>query len=387
MPADSGTHHLGNHAMLRLVIAAMLALALILTLEASPAAVASPETCRVTNTDSGRTYTRLQQAVRAAKPGARLIVKGTCHGGTSINKDITIVGKKTKRTGRPVLDGKDKARVLTIKPKVKVSVRSLVIRNGKATRIPSGGGISNKGRLRLKDVVVRRNEATRGGGIYNEGVLRIRGRSVVSGNGSRNGLYNVGRVVLEGVARIRENCCAEGVYNEGVLVMKDRSAISDNDGWRTGGGVENRGTLTMNDASSISEDSYLGGVRNHDTLTMNDSSSIRDNSAGGGYAAGFGFAGHGGAVHNYGTLAMNGQSSIHGNRAVGWGLIGSEEQYPGRGGGVYNEGSLTMTAPSPASPADPMGPDSPAGVPGHRRRATGPASSPPTVIRTATATG
>ena len=73
--------------------------------------------------------------------------------------------------------------MLTIKPKINASIRDLVIRNGRATRIPNGGGISNKGRLTLRDVVVRDNRAVRGGGIYNDGALRMLGRSVVRNNG------------------------------------------------------------------------------------------------------------------------------------------------------------------------------------------------------------
>jgi len=77
MSTDMGTHHLGTHGWLRLVLAALLVLVFLLTLEASPAAAAKSATCSVTNTDSGRTYTRLQTAVDAAKPGARLVV-GVC---------------------------------------------------------------------------------------------------------------------------------------------------------------------------------------------------------------------------------------------------------------------------------------------------------------------
>ena len=97
MEARFGTHHLGTHGWLRLPVAAALVLVLILTLEASPAAGASHRTCRVTNAKTGQTYTRLQPAVDAAKPGARLVVNGNCFGGTFIDRDIVIVGKKTKR--------------------------------------------------------------------------------------------------------------------------------------------------------------------------------------------------------------------------------------------------------------------------------------------------
>ena len=63
-----------------------------------PATAASDRPCRVADPATGQTYTRLQQAVDAAKPGARLIVNGICYGGTFIDRDITIVGQGTERT-------------------------------------------------------------------------------------------------------------------------------------------------------------------------------------------------------------------------------------------------------------------------------------------------
>ncbi len=102
----------------------------ILTLEANRATGASPQACQVRNAESGKTYGRLQQAVNAAKPGAHLIVKGTCRGTTTIDKSLAIMGVTRRRTGKPVLDGDDKARVLTIKPKVTVNLRGGQSRGG-----------------------------------------------------------------------------------------------------------------------------------------------------------------------------------------------------------------------------------------------------------------
>lgn len=167
-------HGLGAHT--RWLLISALAVALLVTLGASSASAATSATCSVANPDSGRTYTRLQQAVDAAKPGAHLIVMGTCHGGTFINKDLAIVGKSTKRTGKAVLDGDGKARVLVVKPGVKVSIRSLTIRKGVAKWTQSGGAISNRGKLTLRDVIVRKN---RMGSLYNEGRLQILGRDKV----------------------------------------------------------------------------------------------------------------------------------------------------------------------------------------------------------------
>ena len=343
----------------RLLTATIVAVAFIVTLGASSVSVAKSSTCSITNTDSGRTYTRLQQTVDAAKPGDRLVVKGVCHGGTFIDKDIAITGVKTRRTGKPVLDGDGEARVLTIKPKAKVSIRDLTIRDGRATRIPDGGGISNKGRLTLRDVVVRDNDSSgreddgawigRGGGIYNQGLLHMRGRSEVTGNHvasfrleTGSGVYNAGRLILDDRSRIRSNTGGYGVVNAGTLVMNDRSNVSRNDRSKGSFGVTNAGTLVMNGSSSISND---GSLANSGSLTMNDASSIHHNTIPGDSL--FCATGAGGGVRNTGSLRLNDSASIHDNGVSGG--CGPRRPPPAdraRGGGVYNEGSLTMTGAS-----------------------------------------
>jgi hypothetical protein len=329
----------------RLLVAAIVALALTVTLGAMSASATKSSSCQVTNTDTGRTFPRLQQAVDAAKPGAHLIVKGTCYGGTFIDKDLAIVGKKTKRSGKPVLDGDNKARVLTIKPTVKVSIRSLVIRKGRASRVPDGGGISNKGRLTLLDVVVGGNwAASRGGAIFNEGVLRVLGASRVKGNGTGTfglgpAVFNLGHLVLGGSSRIVSND-GSPLANEGTIIMNGASNISRNTAFRVGRtGPTNRGTFMMNDRSSVAEGS---GFWNEGALTMNDESSIHHNlRAGPSLQCGGGSLG--GGVRNMGSLVMNDASSIRDNIASG-GCSGPP--YLSRGGGVYNEGTVTMTGAS-----------------------------------------
>ena len=339
-----------------LFIAAIIALAFVMTPAATPATAAKAATCSVTNRGSGRTHSRLQQAVDAAKPGAHLVVEGTCRGGTFINKKLAITGATTRKSGKPILDGgiesllPGSTRVLTIRPGIKVNIRGLVIRNGKASRIPNGGGVSNKGRLTLRDVVVRNNTAVRGGGIYNEGALRMLGRSVVKDNTGlypsfltavASGVYNTGRLVLDDRTRITSNTGGSGVVNAGTLVMSGSSNISASDFGRGASGVTNSGTLVMNDASSISDQ---GPVTNSGTLVMNDTSSIHHNRITGG-ASGC-ETGQGGGVHNSGSLTLNGSASIHDNFVWGGCSYGPPPHDGARGGGVYNSGSLTMTGSS-----------------------------------------
>ena len=123
--------HLGVRPLL---LAALMVVTLVLTLGATSASAAKAATCSVKNTDTGTRTLALQQAVDAAKPGAHLVVKGTCVGGTFIDKDIAIAGVATRETGKPVLDGVERARVIAVKPGVRVSIRDLTIRDGRARK-------------------------------------------------------------------------------------------------------------------------------------------------------------------------------------------------------------------------------------------------------------
>jgi hypothetical protein len=319
---------------------------------ASGGAAAATE-CRVADADTGRAYRGLQAAVRAAEPGDVLLVEGTCRGGAFIDRSLTITAIATRRAGKAVLDGgrdaSPGARVLTIQPDVRVHLRDLVIRNGNARRIPDGGGISNRGRLTLSDVVVRDNEAVRGGGIYNEGVLRMLGRSVVKDNVGRlpsslpfppiaSGVYNAGLLVLAGDSRIRSNDGGAVVINAGTLRMTGAASISANWSFRGRAGVTNLGVMSMAGSSSISQQ---GPVSNQGTLTMDDASSIHHNTS----ASCCGPGAPGGGLDNQGTLTMDDSSTIHHNIVMGPPTTDSQPHEPpeARGGGVHNTGSLTIT--------------------------------------------
>jgi len=321
------TARLGAHGRVRQLAAS--ALVLVLTLEASRAAAASTNACRVRNTDSGRTYTALQQAVDAAKPGAHLILKGTCVGETFIDKDLVLEGVRTETSGAPTLSGADNVRVLRIAPGVGVQMRDLVMVRGEAL---NGGGILNRGNLVLRDVIVRRSDTGdgiggRGGGVYNVGRLTLNGSSRISANGANaegGGVYNVGSLTLNGSSRISRNGAdrSGGVENLGTLTMSGTSSIMGN-GAVFAGGVWNMGRITLNGSSSITANhsEYTGGVDNFGTLTLSDLGSISEN-----YGADW--SSSVGGVRNYrrATLAMDGSSSISGNE----------------GGGVMSKGAITM---------------------------------------------
>ena len=351
------TSRLGSPHIVTGRVAVILASLLIVTSGAAPAAGASVKSCRVTNADSGQTHTRAQHAVNAAKPGARLVVSGICYGGTVIDRDLVLEGFQTADSGRPMLSGAGRVRVLTIESGVRVKVRGLVILRGQAFR---GAGIRNRGNLVLRDVIVRHCRTSgygKGGGVHNTGRLTLNGSSRIGGNVSfvgPGGVLNEGTLVLNGASRISRNGADRGggVENLGTLTMNAASAISDNRAVYTGG-VWNMGVLIMNDSSSITRNysQYTGGVENlrGATLTLNDTSSISGNT-------GEDWGGSVGGVRNYrrGTVTLNDSSSISDNAGSGVSsggavtmndsttISGNTWWLGGGGVSIYGMGSLTM---------------------------------------------
>jgi hypothetical protein len=330
-----------------LFIAAIFAVALAMTLAATPSSAAGTATCSVTNADSGRAFPRLQQAVDAAKPGAQLVVKGTCIGGIFIDRDLVIVGQRTKRLGKPILDSDGRDRVLKVRRGVRVAMSDLTLQDGRTDR--RGGGIVNRGTLRLTRVVVRDNRSqSDGGGIWNVGTLWLTDSRVRENETGDfvGGIYNDhGTVILNGDSGINANL-GQGVSNWGTLTMNDASTIRNNRftsyGSPYGGGVDNSGVMTMNDSSSISGHRAVWGggvfIGQHGTLTMNDASVISGNRVTN--RVGYGNP-YGGGVAG-GRLVMNDASAIRGNSSawLGGGLDAGSTRFLtgvtcGPGGNVY----------------------------------------------------
>ena len=207
--------------------------------------VVSPTACRVRNRDSGRARDSLQAAIRAARSGDRLTVRGTCRGATTIGKRVRIRGISNEDSGPPTLTGRKGRRVMSILAGVDVTIRDLAISRGKAER---GGGIVNRGKLTLVDVDVRENRATAsGGGILNLGRLTLGGETSVRANASvlGAGITNLGTLTLRGATAIRRNVASDdggGVFNRGHLVMAGDSSIARNESGGLGAGVRDMGT-------------------------------------------------------------------------------------------------------------------------------------------------
>ncbi len=297
----------------RLLLAALVALALIMSLGATSVSAAS-KGCSVKDKATGRTYSTLQAAAKAARPKATLLVRGTCHGRTVIDKDLTIKGVRNARWGAPVLaagapsrPSADRRTGLEVRPTARVTVEAVVIRGGRClgrTFCTGGAGILNKGRLTLRDVTVRGNGARmKGGGVRNHGTLTLSGRTLIIGNRAAwgGGVFSTGLLIMNDRSGIVGNLAKDlgghdsgggGVYATGTVVLNDSSRISGNNvrrgrfedgaGESGGGGVRGEGKVVLNDASRISGNNgaaYGGGVET-DLLVMNDSSVVSGNTAG-----------------------------------------------------------------------------------------------------------
>ena len=316
-------------AMLRGVgtlVAAALVPALLMTSGATSVSAASPTSCRVQDTDTGKTYTALQDAVDAASKGDRLTVRGTCRGPTVMDRDLVIDGV-AGRAGRALLHGDHEGVVVTIPKGVTVLISDVKITGGWGHSRKGGSkkpwkqpaGVRNQANLTLRGVLVKGNK---GIGIVNTGRLRLNGRSVVgpngfAGNNEYTGVHNTGALRLNGRSRVGGN--VRGVVNEGVLVLNGASRIGNN-GWNVNRGslalndesgidgfddVVNRGTLTFNDHSRfvglVTRDgvSVSGSLDNYGRLILNDTSRISDHELT--------------AVWNSGTFTMNDDSRVSHN--------------------------------------------------------------------------
>jgi hypothetical protein len=357
-------HGLGAHTW-RLLISA-LAVTLLVTLGATSVSAANAATCSVTNSDTGRSFPRLQDAVDAAKPGARLVVKGMCRGTTVIDKGVVIEGVRT--TTRPLLAGGHEGIVLTVRRGVAAAVQDLAIEGGRG-HFREGGpekpynwpeGVLNHGNLILRSVIVKEN---RGIGIENTGRLRLKGRTLDRENGFESvneytGIHNTGTLRLNGTA----SRSPDFVVNDGILVMNGASWIRY---LRNSGSanlknasrttkVLNRGTLTLGDQSRIaglSGTSFLVGVDNFGTLILNDASGIVRGYVGVQNRPGSKTVMNGssvirdhdgGGVRNSGTLVLNGSSSIRENRIVVLPCGSYCLHDPLRGAGVFNTGVVVL---------------------------------------------
>lgn len=299
------------------------ALCLSLTLVAADPSVASAA-CKVTNATRGGTFQSLAAAVKPARNGNMLVVRGTCLGSTEItNKRLTIVGKWTRQYGAPTLRGGGTQSVLKVGGDLaKVTLKKLTIEAKPDSVLQRRGGIRNElSTLVLQDVRVRGFKTREdGGGIANfEGTVRLLGTTKVVNNesaGSGGGIYNnSGAVVLDNQALVAFNraLAGGGISSVGTraVILKGTSSVRANTATVSdGGGIRaDHGPVTLTDDASISGNTtsqYGGGYFGGGVLTMAGDASISDNTAL-----------EGGGIYSGGDIVMSATSTVTGNSSGG----------------------------------------------------------------------
>ncbi|MFN8619395.1 MAG: choice-of-anchor Q domain-containing protein [Chloroflexota bacterium] len=261
------------------VMAGAATLAASLVMGAAP--VVSAAGCSVTNPATGVRFSTLKSAVDAAAPGHTLRIAGTCTGGLTIGKRITLTGTGTA----PTLRG-DGSRVVTITAGP-VTINGLRITNGTATSCPEavanacGGGIATSAKLVLAGSVVKGNlvsgaNASGGGIAVLTGGSLVASRSLIadnsvvadgtSGTGKGGGIAALGPVTLrrttvDGNQASGKLAIGGGIQGSAVVSLTD-SVVTDNtaqgDSQATGGGVAaaatgriTRSTLARNLARAV----------------------------------------------------------------------------------------------------------------------------------------
>lgn len=299
-------HRIMSRARTRTVaLLGSLSIALVATIGAPGASLAATtHPCRVTNVRTGVTYGVFQRAAAKAKDGDTLKLRGTCSGEVEILRDLTIVGVRTRATGVPTVTGNKKTRVMVLAYNVAVTLKNLVIRDGRTAELQgaafgAGAGIWAPADLTLINVTLRDNKVTSaagfGGAIWTNPItdvatLKILGRSRLFGNSAPNGgaISFGGNITIGGTTRIDHNT-AGGVGGairvQGTLLLKGSARIDHNTAGGTGGGIAANSDL---DILQLTEQAVVelntagaqGGGIDGTVSVLSDDAEIRDNTAG-----------------------------------------------------------------------------------------------------------
>lgn len=296
----------------------------------------------------------LHDAVLAASRGDALTVLGTCRGGVTIDKDLTISGLSSPGYGTPTLEGDGSASVLHVTCGIAcgahVTIAGLTLTNGSGAAGTAGGVFSENSNVILADSTLSGN-AGRGAYAHN-GSLTLT-RCTVSGNTGGGVGTDFGVMAIDDTS-IRDNTGGSGIrVNFSFDVTVTNSTISGNTA-DLGGGIFNanifsvvsvtNSTILGNTATADGGGVYNGGLGAGGTAVTLTDSSVRANTAarGGGIANGIGSAPGAARVGVVGSI-------VTGNTAT----------TAGGGGGVFNDGgSVTLSGGSSVtlnySPAFPI---------------------------------
>jgi hypothetical protein len=130
----------------------------------------------ITVCDSGCDQAGVQAAIDVANPGDTVqLDSGIYHVNLNIDKNVILQGQGA---GQTLLDGSRIGYVVFINQSGIVELNNLTIQNGTTPADSgTGGGIYNRGKLKIAKCIIKDNAATKytggGGGILNEGDLNI----------------------------------------------------------------------------------------------------------------------------------------------------------------------------------------------------------------------
>jgi CSLREA domain-containing protein len=233
-------------------------------------------------------------------------------GSLVIDKQLTITGLSTqiiirRRSTDPEF------RIFQIGSAATVKLINLRIQNGKTGQTGGGGGIINRGTLKVANCGVAGNSAILGGGISNvEGRLTLANSRVANNQGggisSVRGTLTVTHSVVEG----NKGGIGISAFRNPSTVIDTR--IIDN----SGGGISNAiGTFTLRRSTIAGNSSSEGGGISNSTATfMIFRSTITDNTA----------SGRGGGIFNTAIVRLSSRititnSTVSGNSATSGGGV------------------------------------------------------------------
>ena len=187
------------------------------------------------------------------------VYTGTKNTHITIDRNMNIIGQSREGT---VINGYGKNWIFQIKPGITVYISNLSLINGKTSK--SGGAISNKGILTVKNCKFNNNNAYAGGAIDNYIGCKL---NVASSSFSKNHAYFGGAI---------ENA---GKMNVNKSFFTDNSATF-------GGAIDNADNLIVTDSSLISNNAMTAGgaISNYEGYINLHFNKIVGNKAGSGSA-------------------------------------------------------------------------------------------------------
>lgn len=219
--------------------------------------------------DAGQcAFTSIQAAIAAVNPAnpSIRVCKGTYKERIVIDRNVALVGVPDA-SGRPTIDAQGAGTAVTVDTGVTMaSIANFTISGGEAD---SGGGIVNRGGLRVQSCEISGNDATqtfaRGGGILN----------------TQQGTLVLADTIVQKNAAKGDGGLGGGVFNDRGQVTLSGCLVTDNDAKGFGGGILNSGGRLILQATRVTKNdaSNGGGLFNQSAgqVTLAEGSRVFDN--------------------------------------------------------------------------------------------------------------